>query len=123
MKCDTIELLNVLGKRWDATVLEEINRENGVNFDKLLAINRKIYPKTLNKALKDLIENRLVTKEIFYADKIKRSKYSITQKGRDLLQSFESFKNTNCTNRVSRVKPCGECGLGPNQASNNQQVT
>ena len=63
MTCSTIDLLNVLGKKWDASILEEINNNKNINFDKLLGLNVNIYPKTLNKALNDLIKRELITKK------------------------------------------------------------
>ncbi len=115
MTCNTIDLLNTLGKKWDATILEEISLNDSINFDKLLSINPKSYPKTLSKTLKDLAEKDLISKELFYEDKVKKSKYKITQKGIELLKAFESFKSINCADKVSTIKPCGECELGPNK--------
>lgn len=113
MTCNTVDLLNLLGKKWDATVLEEINKNEGISFDKLLSLNPKIYPKTLNKALKDLIEKELVTKKISYKNNMKRSEYKITQTGKALISAFESFKSVNCGGSEN-IKDCGECKNGPN---------
>lgn len=115
MVCDRIELLKILGKKWDATILEEIKQGNDISFDKLLSLNAKIYPKTLNKALKDLAGRDLITKEIYYQNKMKRSRYLVTLKGKELLISFEYFKQANCPNKGNHIKNCGECELGPNQ--------
>ena len=124
MACSTIELLNILGKKWDATILEEIKQGNDINFDKLLSLNAKIYPKTLNKALKDLVGIGLITKEIYYQNRMKRSRYLVTLKGKELLISFEYFKQANCLNNGNPVKNCGECELGHNQVSDtNQKVS
>ncbi|MCL5107053.1 MAG: winged helix-turn-helix transcriptional regulator [Candidatus Parvarchaeota archaeon] len=112
MACSTIDLLNVLGKKWDATVLEEITKNDGINFDKLLSLNPKIYPKTLNKALGDLIKRGLVTKKISYNNNMKRSEYSMTETGKALVSAFESFKNIECG--TEGAKDCGKCEKGPN---------
>lgn len=117
MRCITIDLLNVLGKKWDATLLEQIDLNNGINFDRLLSINLKLYPKTLNKALGDLIKRNLIAKRIYYNGKIKRSEYSMTETGRALLASFESFKKIECAGKVAEIKGCGECELGPNSTN------
>lgn len=117
MTCSTIDLLNILGKKWDATILEEINKNEGINFDKLLSLNSNIYPKTLNKALKDLIKTNLITKNIFYKNKIKRSEYKMTDAGRELISIFESFKNNIKCNNSDGIKDCRTCEKGPN--SNN----
>jgi DNA-binding HxlR family transcriptional regulator len=115
MECKTLNFLNILGKKWDATVLEEIGGEDGINFDKLVSMNPNIYPKTLDKALKDLVNNGLVNKKIFYLNKIKHSQYSITSLGKRLLASFETFKNVNCLDSTNQVKQCGDCESGPNK--------
>ena len=120
MACNTLDLLNVLGKKWDATVLEEITGNDGINFDKLLSLNPKIYPKTLNKALNDLIKMGLITKKISYNNNMKRSEYNMTETGKSLVSAFESFKNVNC-HGSENVKSCGECKNGPN--GNNQEVS
>jgi DNA-binding HxlR family transcriptional regulator len=112
MACNTLALLNVLGKKWDATVLEEITKNDGINFDKLLSLNPKIYPKTLNKALSDLIKRGLITKKVSYNNNMKRSEYRVTETGRSLISAFESFKKINCG--LQEVKNCGECQNGPN---------
>ena len=114
MARSTIDLLNVLGKKWDASILEEINNNKNINFDKLLSLNSNIYPKTLNKALNDLIKRGLVTKRMYYDKKQKRSEYNVTESGIRLLSEFESFKTANCKGRVAEIKPCGECEQGPN---------
>ncbi|MCL4362694.1 MAG: helix-turn-helix transcriptional regulator [Candidatus Parvarchaeota archaeon] len=113
MACNTLDLLNVLGKKWDATVLEEITKNDGINFDKLLSLNPKIYPKTLNKALNDLVKRGLITKKVSYNNNMKRSEYSMTETGKSLISAFESFKKVNCNGSES-VKDCGECQNGPN---------
>ncbi|MEM0142725.1 MAG: winged helix-turn-helix transcriptional regulator [Candidatus Parvarchaeum sp.] len=120
MACNTIDLLNVLGKKWDATLLEEIAKNEGINFDKLLSLNPKIYPKTLNKALADLIKRELITKKISYNNNMKRSEYKITETGKSLISAFESFKNINCGSS-EESKDCGNCQNGPN--GNNQKVS
>jgi DNA-binding HxlR family transcriptional regulator len=120
MACSTLDLLNILGKKWDATVLEEITKNDGINFDKLLSLNPKIYPKTLNKALNDLIKKELITKKISYNNNLKRSEYSITETGKSLISVFKSFKSVNCPNS-GNVNTCGECKIGPN--GNNQEVS
>ncbi|MGC8533734.1 MAG: winged helix-turn-helix transcriptional regulator [Candidatus Parvarchaeum sp.] len=116
MTCNTVDLLNLLGKKWDATVLEEINKNEGISFDRLLLLNPKIYPKTLNKALNDLIKRELVTKKIFYNNNMKRSEYSITETGKALISAFESFKSINCGSSEN-IKDCGECKNGPNSGN------
>ena len=110
----------MLGKKWDATVLEEITKNEGINFDKLLSLNPKIYPKTLNKALNDLVKRGLITKKISYNNNMKRSEYSMTENGKSLISAFESFKNIKC-NDSGEVKECRECKKGPN--SNNPEVS
>ncbi|MCL4373155.1 winged helix-turn-helix transcriptional regulator [Candidatus Parvarchaeota archaeon] len=120
MACNTLDLLNVLGKKWDATVLEEINKNDGVNFDKLLSLNPKIYPKTLSTALNDLIKRGIIKKIISYNNNMKRSEYRMTETGKSLISAFESFKTVNC-NSSENIKECRECENGPN--GNNQEVS
>ena len=120
MTCSTIDLLNILGKKWDATILEEINKNEGINFDKLLSLNPKIYPKTLSTALNDLIKRGIIKKIISYNNNMKRSEYNMTETGKSLVSAFESFKNVNC-HGSENVKSCGECKNGPN--GNNQEVS
>ncbi len=115
MVCTTIELLNILGKKWNAVILESIYDEKDINFDKLLSINPKIYPKTLNKALKDLLKAELITKEISIQNNIKHSRYALTQKGDNILKQFTEFKRINCTDPSGDSKRCGKCERGPNQ--------
>ncbi len=116
MRCSTIELLNILGKRWDATILEEINDLKKTSFDKLLAINKRIYPKTLSKALKDLVDSGLIKKELIVENKIKHSNYSITDNGIDLLTTFQNFKKMKCGGSKEDFKRCRTCEYGPNSA-------
>ena len=114
MSCSTINLLNILGKRWDATVLEEIINNEGINFDKLLSLNSKIYPKTLNKALNDLIKAGLITKNLSYENKMKKSSYKTTESGKELVTIFESFKDKIKCNGPEASKDCRICEKGPN---------
>ena len=115
MTCSTIDLLNVLGKKWDATILEEIINNEGINFDKLLSLNSKIYPKTLNKALNDLIKTGLITKSVSYSNKMKRSEYKTTNDGKELASIFEAFKNKiKCNGLEEGIKDCRTCEKGPN---------
>jgi DNA-binding HxlR family transcriptional regulator len=114
MACSTIDLLNILGKKWDATILEEIINNEGINFDKLISLNPKIYPKTLNKALSDLIKAGLITKNLSYSNKMKRSEYKTTESGRELDSIFKSLKDNLKCNGQAGTKECRTCEKGPN---------
>lgn len=113
-ECPVFDVTSILGKKWTIPLIQEVdlNGEKGFNF--VLSRMNKITPKILSNRLKELedrgiIEKKMVNEGIF------RSKYALTQKGKELQEIINSIKLWNMKYSDKELecsdKECIECDL------------
>ncbi|MBI4142079.1 helix-turn-helix transcriptional regulator [Candidatus Woesearchaeota archaeon] len=91
-KCPVFKLADIVGKKWTIVILQEValNGERGFNY--VFERIGKISPKILSQRLKDFEKQGLVIKEILADEMPVRTKYVITQKGRELNELITMMK-------------------------------
>ncbi len=91
MSCSVNNLFNTLSKKWNAPIIEELNRSSSLGFNQLLGKIKLITPKTLSQNLKLLEKQKLLTKSIRSIDPL-RVAYDLTEKGRKCHLIIENIK-------------------------------
>ena len=91
-KQTSIIILETLSKKWTLRLLRSLNDSSKKRFNKLVNELKGISPKTLSERLKELEKYTLISKESF-AEIPPRVEYSLTKKGKDLVQCFKHIDN------------------------------
>ena len=112
-KCNTFELLDILGKKWTLVLIQEIYLSQGQGFNFLLKRMGALTPKMLSKRLNELEIQGLIKKDADIG-KLKTTKYSLTDKGIEVKEIIDGIRQwgikyskdgINC----NRIEKCMEC--------------
>ena len=92
MECgQDVDILEFLAsKKWMLLVLSELYFHGTQRFNELLGNMSMVSPKILSKRLKELEGRKLVKRERF-SEIPPRVEYSLTEKGEDLVKSFQDI--------------------------------
>ncbi|MBI5159385.1 helix-turn-helix transcriptional regulator [Candidatus Micrarchaeota archaeon] len=85
MPCPIIETIEVLAKKWTLMLLHQLSLNKRLRFNELQASMDSISPRTLSERLDELEKEGLVIRKA-YAEIPPRVEYSLSEKGRDLIQ-------------------------------------
>ncbi len=91
MSCVLVNIQNILGKKWNLLILQELYHKNRSSFNQLSNELKKPTNTVLSNKLKQLEENDLI-KKIIIKNKPLSTEYSLTQKGNELMQLFDITK-------------------------------
>ncbi len=110
--CPVFEAANLIGKKWSIIMLQEISLNGHKGFNVLLRRILNIRPKVLSQRLKEF-ENMGLVKKITRKDKITRTEYYLTNKGKELSELVRNFKGGNVKYSNKKMecgkKACAEC--------------
>jgi DNA-binding HxlR family transcriptional regulator len=84
--CPIKEVMDFLGQKWTLIILYNLDKVDVMRFNEL-SENLKISPRTLTKRLVELESKKLVNKKRFNTIP-PRVDYSLTEKGKGLVNSF-----------------------------------
>lgn len=104
MACSTLELTQLIGKKWTFVLLQEISIRGGEGFN---AIHRRmnISPKMLAQRLSELETENIVSKQS--AALPLKSCYSLTERGTELYAILKNLQQWNA--RYSKTNCASEC--------------
>lgn len=107
-KCNVFQAANMVGRKWMMVVLQEISLNGNKGFNFILKRMGKISPKILSSRLKELETNGLVKKSIVNNKPLK-TRYELTQKGKDFHNIIRNIKQWNAkysSNYSSNIVEC-----------------
>lgn len=112
--CPLSNLTSLIGKKWTFVILQEIELNGNKGFNSIYKRMNKISPKILSNRLKELEHNGLVQKKITKQKPFK-SKYSLTEKGRELYNIMKIIQNWSIRYSNEKLdcskRNCVECNL------------
>jgi len=85
---------HLMGKKWSLALLEGISINEGKGFNMILARTRKISPRILAGRLKEFEDAGILEKKTTQGE-TRRTSYSLTQKGKELLKIMKLMKKWN----------------------------
>lgn len=93
-KCAVYNTANFIGKRWTILILLELfkGESKWKRYSELKKRLLNITPKILSSRLKELIENGLVEKKVEIKNLPIKSKYRLTEQGRDFINVIKNMK-------------------------------
>ncbi len=116
-RCPILNVSGLIGKRWSLLILTELYRGNSKwkRYSVLKKGLAEITPKMLSMRLRELEEQRLITRKVDASSFPVRSEYSLTKRGTELVDVIRGLKewaikwkigNSFCEN-----SDCSECGI------------
>ena len=114
-ECPINNTAQVLGKKWACALLLCFEPKKVRHFNDLTKILNGITPKVLSQRLKKLEEWSLVGKKQSSIEKVKKSEYLLTEKGKELQEvlheivNWESKWNKDCEKRNCGKMTCADC--------------
>lgn len=84
MACPIFQVADIVGKKWTIVILQEIALNGDKGFNHVFERIGRISPKILSRRLKDFEKEGLIIKEILADEMPVRTKYHLTQKGKEL---------------------------------------
>ncbi len=109
--CPTLEVADLLGKKWTMPLLQQIELHGGKGFNELMRRMKKVSPKIMTLRLKALEEQDIIKKEVTAADAL-RTAYFITEKGKELqaiLAQLRMWSQKHCHVEGCTQKECIRC--------------
>lgn len=85
--CPLDGIIDTIGKKWSLLVINEIGNHQKFRFNELMRELRGISPSTLTTTLKELENQKMITKEIF-REIPPRVEYSLSSRGKELRQAI-----------------------------------
>lgn len=92
-KCPVFKVADIIGKKWTIVILQEIGLNGEKGFNHVFERIGKISPKILSARLKDFENEGLIVKEILSDEMPVRTKYCLTQKGKELNDVITTMKH------------------------------
>jgi DNA-binding HxlR family transcriptional regulator len=89
-KCSATELVRIIGRSYGLELLTAIKKKRGIRFNELKTVMGKISSSTLTIRLTELERAGLVERQT-QPEVTARAEYSLTKKGKKLLQSLNSL--------------------------------
>ena len=89
-KCSATELVRIIGRRYGLELLTVIKKKRSIRFNELKTVMGEISSSTLTIRLTELERAGLVERQT-HLEVTARAEYSLTKKGRKLLQSLNSL--------------------------------
>ena len=112
-KCPVFQSAEIIGKKWTIVLMQEIalNGDKGFNF--ISKRMKEITPKILSTRLRELEEKGIIKKGLINKQIPNRSKYTLTDKGKELQNIIESLKvwaiKHSKVELECNVKKCVDC--------------
>ena len=109
--CPTLEVADLLGKKWTMPLLQQIELHGGKGFNELMRRMKKVSPKIMTLRLKALEEQEIIKKEAT-AVYVLRTAYFITDKGKELqkiLRQLRRWSQKHCHVEGCPQKECIRC--------------
>lgn len=127
MNCQPFAMNKILGKKWNILILLTIQGEKNCTFNRIKKVIKPITSKILAQRLKELKQAKIVEKN----DKYKEDNitYTITTKGKELLEFFNEIKKLavkhNCVQKTCLETNCVDCisNKGDNNKDNSSLLT
>ena len=91
-RCDIELTLEIIGGKWKALILWELNKYSVIRFNEFRRLIPEITQKMLTQQLKDLESNAIISKKV-YPQVPPMVEYSLTQMGINLIPILESMDN------------------------------
>ena len=92
-ECPTLLMTHILGKKWTVPIVEEVYFSNGsAQFNAIKRSVSSITTKTLNDSLRELCTVEVLKKHTSRYNNVKYTKYTLTEKGRDLERLIQNMK-------------------------------
>lgn len=85
--CPLDGIIDTIGKKWSLLVINEIGNHQKLRFNELMRELRGISPSTLTATLKELENQKMITREIF-REIPPRVEYSLSSRGKELRQAI-----------------------------------
>jgi len=90
--CQVFQLAGLIGKKWTIALMQEVSLNGDKGFNFISRRMKKITPKILSARLREMEGKGIVKREIFNKHKIERSRYTLTEKGKELQSIIENLK-------------------------------
>ena len=92
--CTVYQTVDLISKKWTLLIILELFRGEGVKkrYSEIKRSIPKITPKILSERLKELEEEKVITKEIDYSEIPIKTFYSLTESGYDLVNVVQEVK-------------------------------
>ncbi len=84
--------LGQMGKKFDLLIIKSISKNKGrIGFNQLLKDIPSLNPRTLSTRLKDLEQNKIITKALIIGTPVK-TEYALTEKGKKLIPLIKQIE-------------------------------
>lgn len=92
-KMDSLEkAMKLVGKKYDLLILDSIQKNNGrAGFNQILKSIPSLNPRILSMRLKNLEQNKLVTKSLVLSTPVK-TEYALSPKAEELVEIIDKLK-------------------------------
>ncbi len=90
--CPVIESAQIIGKKWTFPIIDAVFFAQGASFSQLQKTLGGISPKVLSHELKELRKKGVMEKTTLQKNRLKNSKYFLTEEGKDLQQALRTLK-------------------------------
>ena len=101
-RCNLFKVSHLIGKKWTIPLIEEININKANGFNHLSKRLKKPSPKVLSTRLKDLEKIGLIKKSLL-KNKITKTNYELTEKGKELSLIINLIKTWNTKHLFSTI--------------------
>jgi DNA-binding HxlR family transcriptional regulator len=93
-KCTVYRTIDFLSKRWSLLIMLELYKEKGTpkRYSYLKKKLKTITPKILSQRLKELEDERLITKKIDATNIPIKTEYALTVQGKEFMQIVKDIK-------------------------------
>ena len=112
--CQTLQIFDLVGKKWTFVILQEITLHKHAGFNVLLKRIGAITPKILSQRLQQLEEQGILHKDVS-GGKIKMTHYILTTKGQELKNILDTLRRWNSMytdNQVDcTIQECAACKI------------
>ncbi len=110
--CRIYEVLKFLSYKWNTFIILKFSEhpENSISFSKLKKEFKKITSKALSTRLKDLEENKVISKTTTIINNKKETAYKLTKEGKNLLPILLIIRDWGKTTAKCKIeKDCDKC--------------
>ncbi|MDP6156167.1 MAG: helix-turn-helix domain-containing protein [Candidatus Thermoplasmatota archaeon] len=92
--CTVYKTVDLISKKWTLLIILELFRgeKDRKRYSEIKRSIPRITPKILSERLKELAEENVLRKEIDYSEIPIKTFYSLTERGKDLVQVVQSVK-------------------------------
>ena len=84
---------NIIGKKWSLYIIRELAIKPKFFNEILRALSWGLTPKVLSLRLKELEKEKIVKKKIYVEKRPVKVKYSLTKRGKELVEAFKAIEN------------------------------